>query len=117
MARWSVKEVRLNSQGYEFGKWGGYYGRGERLFRAHTDDDQPNFWSTIFSKLAVQRDWQRLGVPINRDRRELFRLANQILPGYWTDTLEFRAADREQAIQLVKIYDDSATFFRGAKKC
>lgn len=41
--------VRLNSGGYEYGRYGSYYGHGDNLYRLITEDDQIEF-------RAVNRD-------------------------------------------------------------
>jgi hypothetical protein len=36
-------QVRLNAGGYESGKYGKYYGHGNKLYRLITEDDQIEF--------------------------------------------------------------------------
>ena len=36
-------KVRLNSGGYEYGRYGKYYGHGDNLYRLITEDDQIEF--------------------------------------------------------------------------
>lgn len=36
-------EVRLNAGGYEYGRYGSYYGHGDKLYRLVTEDDTLEF--------------------------------------------------------------------------
>ena len=36
--RFNLRHVPLNSGGYTYGKWGTYYGAGQRLYQFETDD-------------------------------------------------------------------------------
>lgn len=35
--KWSCRKVRLNAGGYEYGRWGKYYGHGEPLFKVESE--------------------------------------------------------------------------------
>jgi len=40
MVKFSLRRVRLNVGGYEYGKYGKYYGRGEPLYRATSENGE-----------------------------------------------------------------------------
>lgn len=39
MKKWTCRKVRLNVGGYEYGRWGKYYGHGEPLFKIENPSD------------------------------------------------------------------------------